>query len=243
MHNQDSFTPSYMKIQNYIWEKIESGEYGLGDQIPSETELAAMFSVSRVTANKAIKEMSLMGILERVRGRGTFVRANQNVSTASKAFVSAVKLDVTGNRQHQLLQFRVLDSFPELAEKSGLPEEAPFYEIILVNKNQEQWESLDYTYIPCSLIENIAPSLDYFRTHFVFDYLKSQPGLNPKFLKIFVNTPPCPFLESAYELLGKPDSIQIWSTDVYDANMKLLSTTFTTYPSSARDIPLFTFSL
>ena len=230
MRSEDNFTPSYMKIQNYISKKIENGEYALGDQIPSETELAAMFSVSRITANKAIKEMSLMGILERVRGRGTFVCANQSISTASKAFVSAVKLDVTGNRHHQLLQFRILGAFPELAEKSGVPVGEPFYEIILVNKNRDLRESLDYTYIPCSLIENITPSLDYFRTHFVFDFLKSQPDIHPKFLKI-------------YELLGKPESMQIWCTDVYDANMNLLSTTFTTYPSSSQDIPLFTFTL
>ena len=243
MRSQENFTPSYMKIQNYISQQIEDGKYAVGDKIPSEMELADMFSVSRITANKALKEMALMGILERVRGKGTFVSANQSISTASKAFVSAIKLDITGNRHHQLLQFRVLGAGPELAEKAQMPEGELFYEIILANKNQDQNESLDYIYIPCSLIDNITPTLDYLRTHFVFDYLNAQPNVHPKFLKIFVNTPQYSFLDSAFELLGRPESLQIWSTDVYDANMKLLSTTFTTYPCSSQDIPLFTFSL
>ena len=131
----------------------------------------------------------------------------------------------------------------ELAEKAKVPEGEPFYEIILANKDGERIESLDYTYIPCSLIKDIAPSLDYLQTHFVFDYLKAQPNVMPKFLKIFVNTPQYDFLKSANTLLGDVDHMNIWCTDVYDANMVLLGTTFTTYPGSSQDIPLFTFSL
>ena len=74
MKKHQNFKPNYMQIQDYILYKIESGEYPVGSKIPSEVELAEMFSVSRITANKAIKELSIMGILERTRGRGTFVK-------------------------------------------------------------------------------------------------------------------------------------------------------------------------
>ena len=83
MHSQENATPGYMKIQHYVSEKIRSGEYPVGGKIPSETELAEQFSVSRITANKAIKEMALMGLLERVRGRGTFVCAHPHLSTSA----------------------------------------------------------------------------------------------------------------------------------------------------------------
>lgn len=236
-------TPSYLKIQNYVFEKIKNGEYPVGSKIPSETELAELFSVSRITANKAIKEMSVMGFLERVRGRGTFVRSDQSISTASRAFVSAVKLDVTGSRTHQLVQFRIVKAYPELAEKARVSEDELFYEIILVNKNDEKNESLDYTYIPFDLVKDITQSLNYLSTHFVYDYLKSLENVHPKFLKIFVNIPHYSFMESANVFLNSSEEMSIWSTDVYDVNMHLLATTFTTYPSSARDIPLLTFSV
>lgn len=243
MQRQERTIPSYVKIQHYVSEKIQSGDYPVGSKIPSETELAEQFSVSRITANKAIKEMALMGLLERVRGRGTFVCAHPHLSTSAKVFASAVKLNVTGTRHHHLLQFRVLDAYPPLAERFQVPQGTPLYEIILANQDGARTESLDYIYIPCSLIADITPSLEYLRSHFVFDYLRSQPGLDPKFLKIFINIPQYPFLESSAALLDHPESISIWCTDVYDAAMSLLATTYTTYPGDARDIPLLTFAL
>lgn len=243
MQGQEKYTPNYMKIQNYISQKIESGEYQEGTKIPSETEFAEMFSVSRITANKAIKEMSVLGILNRVQGRGTFVSAKQPVSTQSKAFVSAAKLTITGVRRHHLLRFRILNASPELAAKANLPVDEPFYEIIMSNESGERAESLDFTYIPCTLIKDITPSLEYLQTHFVMDCLKALPNIIPKFMKIFVNVPQYDFLRAADELLGDSEGKQIWCTEIYDATMVLLGATYTVHPGSAQDIPLFTFAL
>ena len=67
-----SYAPKYVQIQNYILQKIESGEYAAGDKIPSEIELARQFDVSRLTVNTAVKELANSGIVERVQGKGTF---------------------------------------------------------------------------------------------------------------------------------------------------------------------------
>ena len=243
MSEPEVSTPSYLQIQNYVFDKIKSGEYPLGSKIPSETELAELFSVSRVTANKAIKEMSVMGVLDRVRGRGTFVCSDQRISTESRAFASVMKLDICGSRKHQLVQFKVIKAYPELAEKAQVSEDELFYEIILTNKTKEKNESLDYTYIPVNLVEDITKSLNYLSSHFLYDYLKTLPSMHPKYIKIFVNIPRYSFLQSANFLLDSADDMSIWSTDVYDVNMHLLATTYTTYPSSSQDIPLLTFSI
>ena len=60
-----SYAPKYVQIQNYILQKIESGEYAAGDKIPSEIELARQFDVSRLTVNTAVKELANSGIVER----------------------------------------------------------------------------------------------------------------------------------------------------------------------------------
>ena len=244
MQADGGYTPSYTKIQNYVLEQIHSGLYPPGCQIPSEVELARLFSVSRITANKAIKELAVMGVLERVRGRGTFVCSPRTVPTQALAFVSAAKLDITGSRSHQLLQFRLLpDPPPPLAEKFGLDSPQPFYEIILANQHQQAIESLDFLYLPCALIPDISSSLHRLSNRFVADFLKSQPGLAPKFLKIFVNIPLYSFLEQGRQYLSWEGEPQIWSTDIYDGEMGLLCTTYTLCPNTAQDIPLFTFSL
>ena len=52
---------------------LEAGEWGPGDAIPSEAELAARFSVSQGTVRKAIDEMAAENMLVRRQGKGTFV--------------------------------------------------------------------------------------------------------------------------------------------------------------------------
>lgn len=243
MQESEALIPGYLKIQNYVFDKIKSGEYPIGSKIPSEIELAELFGVSRVTANKAIKEMSVMGVLDRVRGRGTFVCADQIVPTESKAFGSAMKMNIGGSRKHQIVQFKIIKAYPELAEKAKVSTDELFYEIILVNKTKDRNDSLDYTYIPVKLVEDITKSLDYLSTHFVFDYLKTLHGVNPKYIKIFVNIPHFDFLKSASFALDSAEEMAVFSTDVYDANMRLLATTYTTYPTNSHDIPLMTFSI
>ena len=44
------------------------------DRLPSENQLAAAFGVSRMTARKALMELATEGLVERIRGKGTFVR-------------------------------------------------------------------------------------------------------------------------------------------------------------------------
>lgn len=88
-----SYAPKYVQIQNYILQKIESGEYAAGDKIPSEIELARQFDVSRLTVNTAVKELANSGIVERVQGKGTFVRFVPGQSFSSPmAFSGGIKI-------------------------------------------------------------------------------------------------------------------------------------------------------
>lgn len=64
-------------VQNAILEVIQSGELAGGSQLPSERELAERYSVSYMTARRAVLEMVEQKFLER-RGRlGTFVRTGK----------------------------------------------------------------------------------------------------------------------------------------------------------------------
>lgn len=56
-----------------IEQVIRSGEFGPGDQLPPERELAEMLGVSRPTVREALQALTLLGILDRRRGSGTYV--------------------------------------------------------------------------------------------------------------------------------------------------------------------------
>ena len=65
--------PRYQQLKDFIIEQISTGELQPADRVPSENELVESKSVSRMTANRALRELTDEGYVERVAGRGTFV--------------------------------------------------------------------------------------------------------------------------------------------------------------------------
>ena len=65
--------PLYQRIKDHILERISSGAWAPGHKIPSENQLVADFGISRMTVNRAIRELANDGFLSRVAGVGTFV--------------------------------------------------------------------------------------------------------------------------------------------------------------------------
>ena len=65
--------PRYQQLKDLIIERITAGELQPKDRVPSEHELVAAMNVSRMTANRALRELNDEGIVERIAGRGTFV--------------------------------------------------------------------------------------------------------------------------------------------------------------------------
>ncbi len=65
--------PRYQVIKDHLYAAIRSRQLAPGSRIPAETELAQQFGVSRMTANRAIKELEAQGLLVRHQGLGSFV--------------------------------------------------------------------------------------------------------------------------------------------------------------------------
>ncbi|MBO0872551.1 MAG: GntR family transcriptional regulator [Pseudonocardia sp.] len=61
----------YQEIERWLRERVLAG--APGDALPSESELAARFTVSRMTARQAVQNLASEGLVQRRRGAGTFV--------------------------------------------------------------------------------------------------------------------------------------------------------------------------
>ncbi|MDN3610167.1 histidine utilization repressor [Vibrio ostreicida] len=68
-------SPLYLQIKHYIIEKINSGHWPIGHRITTEMDLTEQFNVSRMTVNKAIRDLVSEGKLQRRPRLGTFVCA------------------------------------------------------------------------------------------------------------------------------------------------------------------------
>ncbi len=69
----NSSLPLYARLKKIIIEKISIGEWQEQQQLPSESEMVKALGVSRMTANRALRELSAEGVLVRHQGLGTFV--------------------------------------------------------------------------------------------------------------------------------------------------------------------------
>jgi GntR family histidine utilization transcriptional repressor len=65
--------PMYQQLKDLIIGRISSGELRPADRVPSENELVEAMNVSRMTANRALRELTGEGYVKRIAGRGTFV--------------------------------------------------------------------------------------------------------------------------------------------------------------------------
>ena len=65
--------PRYQQLKDLIIKRISSGELQPSDRVPSENELVESMRVSRMTANRALRELNDEGYVDRFAGRGTFV--------------------------------------------------------------------------------------------------------------------------------------------------------------------------
>ena len=79
--DQSASTPAFQRIKEDILTRIRSGEWQEGEMIPGETTLAQTFSVSRMTVNRALRELTAEQILTRVQGLGTFVAQQKYQAT------------------------------------------------------------------------------------------------------------------------------------------------------------------
>ena len=72
--NKSTHIPIYIQIKEIILDEIRSGKLKPEQQILSESNLAELYGVNRLTARSAITQLVNEGFLVRVHGRGTFVK-------------------------------------------------------------------------------------------------------------------------------------------------------------------------
>ena len=96
-------TPKFTIIKKHICDSIESGLWAQHSKVPSENELAEQFSVSRMTARRALQELTEQGLLIRSQGAGTFVATFKSQSSLLEIRNIADEIHDRGH-QHSAVQ-------------------------------------------------------------------------------------------------------------------------------------------
>ena len=89
--------PLYYKLYVDLKESLNSGKYQKGDKLPTEKDLCQKYGISRLTVRRAMDELRREGVIERLKGKGTFV---------------------TGSKREE--QLAILTGFTDEARKRGV---------------------------------------------------------------------------------------------------------------------------
>ncbi|HRE22153.1 MAG TPA: histidine utilization repressor [Rhabdaerophilum sp.] len=81
MRDRQAELPRYLEIQRDLQQKIASGDWAPGSRVPSEHELQAQYSCSRMTVNKALSALARAGLVVRKRRSGSFVASPRSEQT------------------------------------------------------------------------------------------------------------------------------------------------------------------
>ncbi len=135
--NRDNPIPLYLQVKQLITEKIHTGEWQANDRVPSESELVKQFECSRMTANRALRELTAEGLLVRVQGVGTFVAEPKGQSALFE--VHSIESEILA-RNHQysckIIKLEEVAASVSLAAKLNIaPETRVFHSIIIHYEN------------------------------------------------------------------------------------------------------------
>ena len=154
--------PRYEQIKTFIRNQIESGQWSTGDSVPSENQLAMDFSVSRMTARRALQELADENLLLRSPGLGTFVAEPQVVAPLLEISDFSRQYSFSNPKySNQILSLQEIEGDRDLAAMLGLTTGARLFHSTVVhciNSAAVQWEQciINPAEVPAFLKQNFT---------------------------------------------------------------------------------------
>lgn len=130
----DAPAPLYAQVKQLIIQQIKNGTWPPHHRVPSESELVEELGFSRMTINRALRELTNDGLLTRMQGVGTFVAEPKGHSALFAVNNIADEIAARGNRYHsQLIHLGQEPASHETAQALELREGQEIFHSIIVH--------------------------------------------------------------------------------------------------------------
>jgi GntR family transcriptional regulator len=172
----DSVIPLYHQLKEILKDYIESGEWKPGDIIPSENELQQEYNVSRNTVKKAFDDLVQEGILNRMKGKGTFV-SMPKIEQSLSGFYSFSKVLLSKGLKPKdiILSLDQKEVQPSIAKQLQLPKGASVIELRRLRCADDAPMILETSYIPLELTPGL--STEKLEHSSLYDLMQSEYGV------------------------------------------------------------------
>ena len=175
--DRQSYIPLYVQVENALKDLIESGGVEPGEQLPGEPELCRIFDVSRTVVRQALRDLELQGLIQREKGRGTFV-AEPKLREALFQELTGFYEDMAGKGRPPVSQVLTQDVVPATRKIAGflkLKQGAPVVHIDRLRFVDGEPLVLVATYLPAARCPGLE-SVDFTRRS-LYEYLETAYGL------------------------------------------------------------------
>ncbi|MBN1318830.1 MAG: GntR family transcriptional regulator [Anaerolineales bacterium] len=155
--SRNSPLPLYHQLLELLEKELAAGKYPPGSKFPSESELIGRFGVSRATVRRALRELELHGLVNRVQGQGTFVRSQriEQELTALTGFVEDM-LEINYRPSARVIKIEQVNLDNQVSQMLDLPSGSPATYIERVRLANSVPLSFDVTWLPNPIGEQIA---------------------------------------------------------------------------------------
>jgi GntR family transcriptional regulator, histidine utilization repressor len=129
----------YEQVKDHILGNIQSGKWLPDARIPSENQLVQELSVSRMTINRALRELSDSGHLLRIQGVGTYVARPKHLAALLE--ITSIDDEIRSRGGIHTCDVHLLqeeEAYPELAAAMEIMPKTPVYHSIVVHKNSDK---------------------------------------------------------------------------------------------------------
>jgi GntR family histidine utilization transcriptional repressor len=146
--NKAAPEPIYQQIKRTIQHKIAAGEWTAGQKLPSENELVVALDVSRMTINRALRELTQQGLINRVHGLGSFIAETPRHASLIELQDIAHEIEQRGKRHtSRVLAQETVAATAVVAEKMGVLVAAPVYYLCAVHLQNDTPLQLEMRYV------------------------------------------------------------------------------------------------
>lgn len=152
---------SYLKVKQHLKDGLAEGRWRPGELMPSEAELVAQFGVSRMTVNRALRELQAEGLVERIQGVGTFAAQLHHVSTTLTIRDLHEEIEERGHRHEAQVHLQRREpASAAVARRLGLKPGAGVFHTVIVHHENGVALQLEDRYV------NPAAAPDYLSADF-----------------------------------------------------------------------------
>ncbi len=166
---------TYQRLYNILREKIWNKAYVPGTKLPTERELCDEYGVSRITVRHALMLLEEQGLIERMQGRGTFVKASKpkKIAIMDYAYSKSMKQE-SPDTMRKLITRSVIVPPRDIAVSLSLlqNEECLYFERLDINSGENL--AFDQVYIPLEFSKSLKDEL-LTRIDFLSIWEKDEP--------------------------------------------------------------------